>query len=82
MMKIMNNHWDIKDISWNQSIQRENLLKYPQILRTEILSMREGQTFHGAHAFFAHQWVNYEKVCAVKNLNTIWWNILLTLFRA
>ena len=74
-MKIMNNHWDIKDISENQSIQRKNLPKYPQILRTEILSMREVQTFHGAHAVFAHQCVNYEKVCAVKNLNITWRNI-------
>ena len=78
----MNNHWDVKAISGNQRIQRKNLLKYPQILRTEILSMREVQTFHGAHAVFAHQCVNYEKVCAVKNLNIIWLNILLTLFRA
>ena len=81
-MKIMNNHWDLKDISGNQSIQRKNLLKYPQIPRTEILSMREVQTFHGALAVFAHQCVNYEKVCAVKNLNILWRNVLLTLFRA
>ena len=67
----MYSHWDIKDISGNQSIQRKNLLIYPQILRTEILSMQEAQTFHGAHAVFAHQCANYEKVCAVKNLNII-----------
>ena len=81
VMAIMDN-WDIKAISGSQSILKKSWLKYTQGHRTEIVCMLEVQTFHGAHAIFAHQCDNYEKVPAVKNSNIIQQIMLLILYRA